>query len=76
VAQTARQFSMAHSAKAMLELYAELIQSGPCQHKSNGPWTAARQRIEEEWKILHNIGQALGEALRTPPAAPTERKRE
>jgi hypothetical protein len=67
---------MAHSAKAMLDLYAELIESGPCQHKSNGRWTAARQRIEEEWKIFHNIGQALGEALRTPPAVPTERKRE
>jgi 1,2-diacylglycerol 3-alpha-glucosyltransferase len=70
VAQTARQFSMDRSAEAMLDLYDELIRTEPCQHKNNGPWTAARQRIEEEWKILHNIGQALGEALRSPQSTP------
>ncbi len=76
IAQTARQFSMNRSAEAMLELYDELIRTEPYQHKHNGPWTAARQRIEEEWKILHNIGQALGEALRAPQSPPPGGNRE
>jgi glycosyltransferase involved in cell wall biosynthesis len=65
--QTARDFSMSRSADRMLALYQRLIAGHskvPSNHKR---WLAARHRLEEECKILHNITHALAEALRAEP---------
>jgi glycosyltransferase involved in cell wall biosynthesis len=64
---TAAEFSMSRSATRMLDLYARL-QAG--HHKSlpdHKRWTTTLKRLEEEWKILHNISHALAEALRAEP---------
>jgi 1,2-diacylglycerol 3-alpha-glucosyltransferase len=61
---TIRDFSMDSTVEALLNLYRELIERGPKPSTVNGPWTALRQRFEEEWKILHNIAHALGGAIR------------
>ncbi|ABA90095.1 UDP-glucose--1,2-diacylglycerol glucosyltransferase, putative [Syntrophotalea carbinolica DSM 2380] len=62
---TARDFSMSRSADRMLALYAHLIVGHGKISPHHKRWTAARNRMEEEWKILHNITHALAEALRT-----------
>jgi glycosyltransferase involved in cell wall biosynthesis len=61
--ETARSFSMAHSASRMLSLYQRLIIRHGEKMPNPGRWAAARRRMEEEWKILHNITRALGGAL-------------
>jgi len=64
IAVTAANFSMARSADRTLELYAELIGTRPrLKEIETSPWSVARARIAEEWKILRNIAHAAGDAV-------------
>jgi glycosyltransferase involved in cell wall biosynthesis len=63
-ARTATEFSMDHTATQTLALYESLIESAPMQKEiEESLWTAARRRIEEEWRILRNITHAVGGAV-------------
>jgi glycosyltransferase involved in cell wall biosynthesis len=64
---TAACYGMERSADRMLRLYAELIANRQHVPRDRQRWSAMRNRIEEEWKILHNIVRALSSAAR--PAA-------
>jgi 1,2-diacylglycerol 3-alpha-glucosyltransferase len=66
VAATAREFSMSRSAEKQLALYETLTGSRNAPREIDAsPWTFARNRIGEEWKILRNIAHAAGEAVRS-----------
>jgi glycosyltransferase involved in cell wall biosynthesis len=64
---TAACYGMERSADRMLRLYAKLIANRQHVLRDRQRWSVMRNRIEEEWKILHNIVRALGSAAR--PAA-------
>lgn len=67
-AATARRFSMANSVAEVLHLYGLVLDQAP-RSTDNGAWRQTAKRLEEEWKILYNIAQAVNEALRS--AAPS-----
>jgi len=73
-AATARRFSMARSVAKLLHLYGLVLDHAP-RSTGNGAWRKTAKRLEEEWKILYNIAQAVNEALRSaalsgPKSAP------
>jgi len=68
VARTVASFSLSNTAEDTLALYASLIGRKPSRKTIEpSPWTSARKRIEEEWKIVRNIAHAAGQAVLSLP---------
>jgi glycosyltransferase involved in cell wall biosynthesis len=65
---TAGELSIARTADRTLALYETLIAAGPALKPFEAsPWSTARRRIAEEWKILRNIVHAVGDAVLSYP---------
>jgi len=72
VASTVDAFSLPKTAGDTLALYEFLIGRKPSRKTIEpSPWTSARKRVEEEWKIVRNIAHAAGQAVLS---LPNERK--
>ncbi|HEU5361649.1 MAG TPA: glycosyltransferase [Candidatus Deferrimicrobiaceae bacterium] len=68
IAKTADEFSMEKTAEKTLALYESLVGRKPPRRTIEpSPWTAARNLIEEEWKIVRNIARAAGVAVMSMP---------
>jgi glycosyltransferase involved in cell wall biosynthesis len=69
IARTADEFSMPGAASKVLALYERLAGGKPAWKTIEpSPWTTARNRIKEEWKIVRNIAHAAGTAVLSMPA--------
>jgi len=68
VARTVDSFSLSNTAEDALALYESLIGRKPSRKTIEpSPWTSARKRVEEEWKIVRNIAHAAGQAVLSLP---------
>lgn len=68
VARTVDSFSLPNTAEDTLALYESLIGRNPSRKTIEpSPWTSARKRVEEEWKIVRNIAHAAGQAVLSLP---------
>lgn len=68
VARTVASFSLSNTAEDTLALYESLIGRKPSRKTIEpSPWTSARKRVEEEWKIVRNIAHAAGQAVLSLP---------
>ena len=68
VARTVDSFSLPNTADHTLALYESLIGRKPSRKTIEpSPWTSARKRVEEEWKIVRNIAHAAGHAVLSLP---------
>lgn len=66
--ETARQLDITHTAAKALELYASLIEaSRRRQHVNGTSWSAARQRLQVEWRIVRNFVFAATDSMRPDP---------
>ena len=60
---TAQAFSMTASATKTLSLYERMIRKGPTAQDNQEPWSTARRRLEEEWRIWSNVADAIVSAV-------------
>ncbi len=68
VARTAAEFSLPATAARLLGLYTSLVGLAPSPPAlATSPWSIARRRFGEEWKILRNITHAAGDAVLSLP---------
>lgn len=68
IAKTVEEFSMHRTASKILSLYECLAGGRPAWETIEpSPWTTARNRIMEEWKIMRNIAHAAGTAVLSMP---------
>lgn len=76
--RTARLFKRKRSTHRMLELYRSLARARAQESAiEDGPWHAAKRRLEQEWKILSNVAHAIGDAVlpESATASPAKAKR-
>lgn len=64
---TAREFDISRTANQTLERYQELIElfADKKQHRNN-PVIRAKQGLKSEWRIMSNIGRAMGNLIHCP----------
>ncbi len=64
--QTAQKFSLTGAVVRLQSLYTRLLAAAPRPPFARNDWDVWRQRLEEEWKIVHNIAHALGSSRQRP----------
>ncbi|MGH8579482.1 MAG: glycosyltransferase [Gammaproteobacteria bacterium] len=66
--ETARQLDITHTAAKALQLYASLIEESRLRQHLNGTaWSAARRRLQGEWRIVRNFVFAATDSMRPDP---------